>query len=77
MRILGWLLCYSNYISLNKFSYNNVIVGVVKKGDNFYYLYYIIVVIEKDKYGLLSLLHLKVTNIYIYTYNFNIYKKII
>jgi len=40
-------------------------------------LLYIIVVIEKYKYGLLSLLHLKVTNIY--TYNLlsitkNLYK---
>ena len=35
---------------------------------------YIIVVIEKEKYGLLSFLHLKVT--YIYTYNFNLYQKI-
>jgi len=32
-------------------------------------------VIEKNKYGLLSLLHLKVANIYIY--NFNLYKKYI
>jgi len=44
-------------------------VCYIKKIDIFCY---IIVVIEKDKYSLMSLLHLKVTNIY--TYNFNLYK---
>jgi len=44
------------------------------KKKNICYICYITVVIEKDKYGLLSLLHLKFTNIY--TYNFNLYKKI-
>ena len=45
--------------------------GVNKKDKNFCY---IIVVVEKYKYDLLSLLHLKITNTY--TYNFNLYKKI-
>jgi hypothetical protein len=39
---------------------------------NFCYICYIIVVIKKDKYGFLSLLHLKVTNIY--TYSLNLYQ---
>jgi len=47
------------------------IVGVIKKVENFCYICYIIVVIERDKYGLLCLLHMKFTNIY--TYNFNLY----
>jgi len=46
-------------------------VGVIKKVKNFCY---IIVVVQKYKYDLLSLLHLKVTNIY--TSNFNLYQKI-
>jgi len=45
---------------------------VVKKDKKFCYIYYLIVVIKKDKYDLLSLLHLKFINIY--TYNFNLYK---
>jgi len=52
---------------------------LIKKDKNFCY---IVVVIEKDKYDLLSLLHLRITNIYsyicqkkIFTYNFNLYQK--
>ena len=47
---------------------------VLLKKMNFCYICHIIVVIEKDKYGKLSLRHLKVTNIY--TYNFKLYQKI-
>jgi len=48
-------------------------VDVIEKNKNFYYIFYVIVVIEKDKYDLLSLLYLKFTNIYIC--NFNQYQK--
>ena len=62
-------------IFLNNFFYNKChIGGVFKIYMNFCYICYIIVVVEKYKYDLLSLLHLKVT--IIYTYNFNLYQKI-
>jgi len=39
---------------------------LLQKIKNFCYICYIVVVIEKYKYNLFSLLHLKVTNIYIF-----------
>ena len=59
-------------IRLNKFSYITLYYWCYLI-FYYYYICYIIVVIEKDKYSLLNLLHLNVTNIYIY--NFNLYQK--
>ena len=58
-------------IPLNILSYNNVLLLILLKSIRIFII--LLLTIRKDKYDLLSLLHLKVTNIH--TYNFNLYQK--
>ena len=61
-------------ILLNIFSYNNLILLMLLKKIRIFIIFVIVLLsIWKDKYGLLSLLYLKVTNIH--AYNFKLYHK--